>query len=89
MRTDNFKMILDILTAIESQMDNDQVDWSLFSADALAVSSPRWLKIMTMMNDEGLIKGFGYQRKSGQIMLDVGGVRLTLAGLWYIREVTR
>lgn len=86
MRSDNFKIILEILLAIEAQMDKEHIDWSMFSADALGVSEPRWLKIMTMLNDEGLIKGFSYTKKAEGVILDIKGIRITLAGLFYIRD---
>jgi hypothetical protein len=86
MRSDNFKIILEILGAIEKQMDDEATDWSLFSDAALGVSQPRWLKIMAMLNDEGLIKGFSYTRLSSQVQLDIKNVRLTLSGLNYIRD---
>ncbi len=87
MRTDNFKIMREILTALELQMDSAVVDWPLFSCDALGCSQERWLKLMTMMSDAGLLKGFSFTRKPGdQIILDMKQLRLTLAGLRYLQD---
>jgi hypothetical protein len=89
MRTDNFKIILEILSAIEAQMDAEQIDWKIFSAEALGASEPRWLKLMDMMNDEGLVKGFSHTQRPAGVALEIRSLRLTLAGLEYLRYSAR
>jgi hypothetical protein len=86
MRTDNFKIIQEILTNIESQLDDERIDWSLFSAEALNVTEPRWLRLMRMITEAGLIDGFSYVKRGDRAELDIKNVRLTLAGLEYLRK---
>jgi ribosomal protein S8 len=87
MRNDNFKIMSDILNAIESQMDAESIDWMMFSADAQGVSQYRWARIMDILCDEGFIKGFSYTKKQGTAtVIDAKNVRLTYAGLCYLRN---
>jgi len=86
-RTDNFKIIKDILTRFEQQLDKPGIDWSKFSHEALGMSMPHWVRIMTMLSEDGLIRGFSYSGDETEPRLDIGNIRLTLRGLEYAEKI--
>ena len=83
MRTDNLKIIQEILIKIEEQLDEKCIDWSQLNCDALNMSLPRWLRLMEMLNDERIIRGFSYSGETNNPKIDVKGLCLTLRGLAY------
>ena len=85
-RTDNFKIIREILTRIESQMDKPVIDWSQFSAESLNMSAPRWLRIMSALSEDGLIRGFSYSGDASDPLVNIGDISLTLQGLEYVAK---
>jgi hypothetical protein len=86
-RTDHFKIIREILLRLESQIDKPRIDWSEFSNDALSMSLPHWVRIMTMLSEDGLIRGFSYSGDESAPRLDMGNIRLTLRGLEYAAKI--
>jgi hypothetical protein len=84
MRTDNFDVILEILEKIRDQLNEEYVVWSRFNADSLNMTIPHWNRIMAMLADEGLIKGYEYMNKNGGF--NVRNIRITLKGLCYLRD---
>jgi hypothetical protein len=86
MRTDHVKIIKEILSRLEQQLDKAHIDWSEFSHDALGMSMPHWVRIMTMLSEDGLIRGFSYSGDESAPRLDVGNIRLTLRGLEYAEK---
>jgi hypothetical protein len=89
MRTDNFKIIQEILAKIEEQLDEKRIDWSKFNNEALNMSLPRWVRIMEMLNDEGVIRGFSYSGESLNPQIDFENLRLTLRGLEYAEAIKK
>jgi len=83
-RTDHFKIIKDILTGLEKQLSEPHIDWSTFSHDALNMSMPHWVRIMMMLSEDGLIRGFLYSGDESAPRLNIGNIRLTLRGLEYL-----
>lgn len=82
MRTDNFKIISEIVAKIEEQLDEKSIDWSKFSCDALNMSQPRWIRLMEMLNDEGIIRGFSFSGDAGNpSSIELKDIRLTFRGL--------
>ena len=88
MRTDNFQIILDILSALEKQLDNEPntLNWKVFSPETLGVSQPRWARIMTMLEEERLVKGFSFSVQNAQIINNSRDGRITLKGLEYLKD---
>lgn len=83
MRTDNFKIIQEILAKMEEQLDEKRIDWSRFNHEALNMSLPRWVRIMEMLDDAGIICGFSYSGEASEPRLELNNLRLTLRGLEY------
>jgi hypothetical protein len=82
MRSDNFKIIKEILVKIEEQLDEKSIDWSRFDYESLNMSKPRWIRIMEMLNEDGAIRGFSYSGEAGNPSnIEVSNIRLTLRGL--------
>jgi hypothetical protein len=86
MRTDNIKIIEEILVKIESQLDEKNIDWSKFNADALCMTKPRWCRLMTMLNDGGIIKGFSYSGEADNPNVDIKNISLTFKGLEIVEK---
>ena len=87
MRTDNLNIIKEILSRFEQQLDKPSIDWSKFSHEALGMSTPHWVRIMSMLSEEGLIRGFSYSGGETEPRLDIGNIRLTLRGLEYAEKI--
>lgn len=83
MRTDNFKIIQEILSKIEEQLDEKHIDWSKFNHEVLNMSLPRWVRIMEMLDEAGVIRGFSYSGDASNPKLEISNLRLTLRGLEY------
>ena len=89
MREDNFQIILDILSALEKQLDAEpgKFNWRSFAPETLGVSLPRWTRIVAMLEEEHFIKGFSFAVQNGQIINNSrDGGRITLKGLQYLKE---
>lgn len=89
MRTDNFKIIQEILSKIEVQLDEKHIDWSKFNHEALNMSLPRWVRIMEMLDDAGVICGFSYSGEAHDPRIDIENLRLTLRGLEYAEAIKK
>ena len=89
MREDNFQIIIDILAALERQLDAgpNELNWKAFAPETLGVNVNRWAKILTMLEEEKLIKGFSFGIQKGQIINNSGNNgRLTMKGLEYLKN---
>lgn len=88
MRNDNFQIIIEILAALESQLDNKpgNLNWRIFSPETLGVSVERWARIITMLEEEKLVKGFSFVIENGKIINNSRDGRITLKGLKYLKE---
>ncbi|GHU89714.1 hypothetical protein FACS1894202_08380 [Clostridia bacterium] len=81
MRTDNGKIICEILLRIEEQFDEKSIDWSKFNSDALNMSLPRWIRLMEMLDDGGVIRGFAYSGNADKPNIEIKNLGLTFKGL--------
>lgn len=88
MRSDNLQIIIEILAALESQLDNEpgNLNWRTFSPETLGVSVERWARLMTMLEEEKLVKGFSFTVEKGRIINNSHDARITLKGLRYLKE---
>ena len=86
MRTDHYRVIKEILTRLEQQYNEPTIDWTRFSHEALGMSVQHWVRLMTMLSEDGLIRGFGYSGSETSPRLDIGNIRLTLRGLEYAEQ---
>lgn len=88
MRNDNFQIIIEILSALESQLDNEpgNLNWRMFSPETLGVSVPRWARIITMLEEEKFVKGFSFVIENGKIINNSRDARITFKGLKYLKE---
>ena len=89
MTTDNFMIIKTILEGIDSQMDGDVICRDAFDYRAIGCSENRWNRLVEIMHEDGLIRGFSVG--SSSIGAPAGkprfeNFRITLAGLRYLRE---
>ena len=87
MRTDHLNAIMEILEKISGQLNEEYVDWSRFNADALNMTQPHWDRIMLMLEEEGLIRGYESMNDSGGF--NTKNIRITLKGLWHLRDNQR
>ena len=84
---DNFKAVYRILSTLEKAMDLTEFDISQIDAKAIGVTEQRWARYMEMMVDVGYIKGVHVQESlTGDLMVDVDDIRITLKGLEYLQE---
>ena len=84
---DNFKAVYLILSQLERDMDNNEVDVDAISHESLCVSENRWCKYIEMMNDCGYIKGAVIKEDiMGIKRYDISNMRITLKGLEYLQE---
>ncbi len=84
---DNFKAVYRILSSLEAQMDQEEVNPDLISPENLGVSKERWDKYMEMMADVGYIKGVRvFQNVAGETIVKCDRIRITLKGLEYLQE---
>jgi hypothetical protein len=88
METDNFKIITSILSALDRQMDKEEVDKSAIDADSCDASPERWRKLMKMLNDDDYIRKFkAHPESDGTWTTHTRDVRITLKGLEYLRHL--
>lgn len=84
---DNFKAVYRILSTLEKAMDLTDFDASQIGPDVLGVTRQRWARYIEMMADVGYIQGASVQESiSGELMVDVDNIRITLKGLEYLQE---
>ncbi len=86
---DNFKAVYKILSTLEKAMDYPEFDSGLISSEKLSVSEERWKRYIEMMADVGYVKGVQVKRYvTGDTIVDVSDMRITLKGLEYLQENT-
>lgn len=84
---ENLKIIYRILRTLEKMMDDDEI--KLLSAEQLGISRQRWARILTMMIDEGYIKGVRVSGDAaGNIYVDQPSPAITLKGIEYLEGNT-
>ncbi len=85
---ENFRIITEILSVLEKQLDAEvgTLNWKLFSPETLGISQQRWARILVMLEEEKLIKGFAFSIHDGQIINNSRDGRITLKGLEYLRD---
>lgn len=85
--TDNFKAIYKILKALEAGLDYPDFDTEQISHQTLGISKERWSKYLEMMLDAGYIKDIAIKKYvSGETVIDLSNIRITLKGLEYLTE---
>ena len=88
---DNFKVIYKILRSIEKQMDCDQIDIAIISADRLKISFNRWEQIMIMLQDDRYIRGLVVEQDmedGRRHIVEPIHPEITIRGLEYLSENT-
>lgn len=84
---DNFKAVYKILSTLEKAMDYPEFDTTPIEPKALEVSNERWARYMEMMMDVGYIKGVSISEYvTGEKVVDIKNIRITLKGLEYLQE---
>ena len=83
---DNFKVIYKILKILEKAMDIDEFDTSSISAEALKLTEKRWQLLMTMLVDNGYVKGVVVIKTLSHESVKVNNIQITLKGLEYLAE---
>lgn len=70
-------------------MDLTDFDVSQINAKALGVTKQRWVRYIEMMADVGYIKGVDVDESiSGDLIVNVDSIRITLKGLEFLQENT-
>lgn len=85
---DNFKAVYQILSALEKAMDYPEFNLlEHVNPSQLKVSEERFARYIEMMEDVGYIKGANVKKSiTGDTILDVQNIRITLKGLEYLQE---
>lgn len=85
------EVIIKILQLLEDSLDEDNLDVSLFTAEALGVSKTKRSYILEMMQDVGFIKGVSFSRGGrgrAPIITLIDNMQITLRGIMYLEENT-
>lgn len=86
---DDFKVIYDILSILQSSMDYSRCDIERLNYKTLGISKNRRDNIIEMLVDSGYIKGVNIRRyEDGDFMVILNDIRITLKGLEYLEENT-
>lgn len=86
---DNFKAVYKILSTLEKAMDYPEFDPEPIMPEKLGVSEERWNRYIEMMADVGYVKGVQMKRYvTGDTIVDISDMRITLKGLEYLQENT-
>ena len=86
---DKFKTIYLILSALERAMDTG-LDERELSAKRLGISESRFLALLEMLQEEGLVSGLKIQELAGGMRgYSIDYLRITMKGLRYLEEDER
>lgn len=82
------EIIQDILEHLDKSMDDEIVDISPISHEALGISHARWSRIIEMMLESGLIEGFSPVHRLGSTYTAFKEMdpRITLKGVQFLAE---
>ncbi|UMZ73548.1 YjcQ family protein [Natranaerofaba carboxydovora] len=82
------EIIFKILEKLEEAMDKDHFDWkNEISHEAIGITKNRWILIIDMMNNNGLIEGLSINRGAqGDITIVTAQPRITLKGINFLIE---
>ena len=84
---DNFKIIYKILRALEQSLDRERINMADISAQRFGISENRWLAIIEMIVDKGLVKGIKvHYTADGECFLQIDRPMITMDGLQYLEE---
>lgn len=88
MASKTLEVVQKILEHLDNSMDDDKVDMSPVSAEALGISDARWHRIIGMMKEECLIDGFGELKalNANYSQYKPSRPRITLRGLQFLSE---
>lgn len=83
----NFKIIYKILKSLERQLDRDDLNISVISAEMLKISFNRWEQLMIMLQDDGYIRGLVVDRNledGRRHIVEPIHLEITITGLEYL-----
>lgn len=80
------KIIYNILTNLEGELNRDKVDETVISPEALKIDESTWVNILEMLVDEGYIKGVKIHNTLATKYVAMGNVGITLRGLDYLHN---
>lgn len=85
--TDNFKIIYQILSYLEKNMDNQHCDISKIDNEQFGITYERWAKYIAMLLNAGYITGARvFENINGDTRVENKNISLTLKGLEYLSE---
>lgn len=86
---DNFKIIYRILKYLEEHLGEENLDMDCISHEKLGISFVRWEALLSMMQEEGYIKGLVYEQtmsdSSPHVVTPIRP-KITIKGLEYLEE---
>lgn len=82
----NFEIICAILRGIDEQMDSQIIDRSAFNFNAVGCTENRWMRLVEIMCDDGLIRGFRKSLGAPGGRPQFENLRITLAGLKFLQD---
>lgn len=85
----NFKLIYQILSLLDKNLDDEEPDFSKLSAEHFKVSEKRFTHIMLMLYEAGYIEGIAPIHLGGNDYdFKLTSPHITLRGLEYLEENT-
>ena len=85
----NFKLIYQILSFLDKNLDDEEPDFSKLSAEYFKLSEKRFTHIMLMLYEAGYIEGIALIHLGGNDYdFKLTSPRITLRGLEYLEENT-
>ena len=86
---ENYRIIYRILRTLEREMDAEEIDPEMISAECLGVNKARWANLIEMLVDSGYIKGVtAVHDLSNVTHIVLNRPMITLKGLEYLTENT-
>lgn len=85
---DTMKAIYKILEGLEKSLDEENFDFQLIEHDAIGISECKWNRLITILQNEGLIEGFKGLQFSGNRFPEYKMISpaITFEGIIYLSE---
>lgn len=83
---DKFKIIHNILTNLEGELDKDKANEEVISPEALRIDESTWVNLLEMLADEGYIKGVKVHDTLATKYVAMTNIGITLRGLDYLHN---
>jgi hypothetical protein len=83
---DEFNIIYKILDALKKAMDVENFDAETITNEDFNISRPKFISILLMLKDKGLVKGIQQIKALGYDKIIYKNMRITYEGLEFLSE---